>query len=360
MKNLLTTMFFAVLSFGVYGQQNDTMFVHRGQTIYEFAVQEVDSVVFYRTQERMVLPVDTVLIVDTVIISDTIVVVNTVIVVRDIAATSVMLDRRAVTLVLGDTLRLTATVLPIHATNRAVTWESSDANIATVVDGLVTAITFGEATITVTTVDGGKTTTCVVTVAVPDPGISLTVGSTLWASVSIDDYQTFAARPDMFTKYYQWNRATAWPATGTVSDWPTVADASSTWTINPCPAGWRLPTRSEVNDLNSNVSRSYATAETRGNAVAGFFLGINHATCSLPDNMNGCIFLSAGGWRGETNGALSQQGGTTGRYWTGTQADNTANGILLNITEASPTPTISASGLTKARGQNIRCVKNNH
>jgi hypothetical protein len=125
-------MFFAVLSVGVYGQQNDTMFVHRGQTIYEFAVQEVDSVVFYRTQERMVLPVDTVLIVDTVIISDTIVVVNTVIVVRDIAATSVMLDRRTVTLVLGDTLRLTATVLPIHATNRAVTWESSDANIATV------------------------------------------------------------------------------------------------------------------------------------------------------------------------------------------------------------------------------------
>jgi uncharacterized protein (TIGR02145 family) len=271
----------------------------------------------------------------------------------EVSITGVTLNENTAILIPNETLNLTATVEPYNATNKAVTWESSNPAVATVVDGLVTAITFGEATITVTTVDGGKTTTCVVTVAVPDPGISLTVGSTLWASVSIDDYQTFAARPDMFTKYYQWNRATAWPATGTVSDWTTSGDASSVWTINPCPAGWRLPTRSEVNDLNSNVGRSYATAETRGNAVAGFFLGINHATCSLPDNMNGCIFLPAGGWRHETSGNLTSQG-VIGRYWT-TNVSASNNGMSINFNVAGAAA--NATGVDRGRGQPIRCVK---
>ena len=54
---------------------------------------------------------------------------------------------------------------PANATNKKVTWKSSNAAVATVdANGKVTGVKAGEATITVTTEDGGKTATCKVTV----------------------------------------------------------------------------------------------------------------------------------------------------------------------------------------------------
>lgn len=64
----------------------------------------------------------------------------------------------------GDTVTLTATVIPSTATNKAVTWSSSAEGVATVENGVVTGVSAGSATITATTVDGGKTDTCAVTV----------------------------------------------------------------------------------------------------------------------------------------------------------------------------------------------------
>jgi len=69
-------------------------------------------------------------------------------VVAPIEVTGVELDKDAITLEIGQTQTLTATVLPAEATNKAVTWESSDETVATVVDGVVTAIAPGDATIT--------------------------------------------------------------------------------------------------------------------------------------------------------------------------------------------------------------------
>lgn len=64
------------------------------------------------------------------------------------------------------TLTLTATVAPDDATNKAVTWTSSNNAVATVdANGLITAVAPGTATITVTTVDGSFTATCTVTVS---------------------------------------------------------------------------------------------------------------------------------------------------------------------------------------------------
>lgn len=72
-------------------------------------------------------------------------------------------------LAVGATQQLTATVSPNNATNKNVTWSSSDDGVATVnASGLVTAQAVGTATITVTTDDGGFTATTTVTViAVP-------------------------------------------------------------------------------------------------------------------------------------------------------------------------------------------------
>ena len=77
----------------------------------------------------------------------------------------VTLNKTALTLNIGANETLTATVAPANATNKKVTWKSSNAAVATVdANGKVTAVKAGEATITVTTEDGGKTATCKVTV----------------------------------------------------------------------------------------------------------------------------------------------------------------------------------------------------
>lgn len=79
--------------------------------------------------------------------------------------TGVSLDKSELTLAVKGTYTLKATVAPADADNKSVTWKSSDDKIATVdKDGKVTAVAIGKATITVTTEDGGKTATCVVTV----------------------------------------------------------------------------------------------------------------------------------------------------------------------------------------------------
>ena len=64
-------------------------------------------------------------------------------------------------------MTLIPTVLPAEATDKSVTWSSSNEAVATVTDGVVTAVAAGTATITVTTTDGAKTATCAVTVAAP-------------------------------------------------------------------------------------------------------------------------------------------------------------------------------------------------
>ncbi len=69
----------------------------------------------------------------------------------------------------GGAFRLTAAVLPEAATDRFVTWESSNPAVASVKDGEVTALKSGTAVITVRSADGGKTASCAVTVC-PDDG----------------------------------------------------------------------------------------------------------------------------------------------------------------------------------------------
>ena len=74
----------------------------------------------------------------------------------------------------GETLTLTATVAPDDATDKTVTWTSSDPTVATVADGVVTAVAAGTATITATATNGtddttdDKTATCTITVTDPD------------------------------------------------------------------------------------------------------------------------------------------------------------------------------------------------
>ena len=90
-----------------------------------------------------------------------------------IHVTGVTLNQTSATLEAGKGLQLLATVLPEKATNKAITWSSSNLSVARVDEfGKVTTIGVGTATITVTTVDGGKTATCSLTVTTPPVHVS--------------------------------------------------------------------------------------------------------------------------------------------------------------------------------------------
>ena len=85
---------------------------------------------------------------------------------KEIKVTGVKLNKSETSILVGGNETLTATVLPEDATNQKVTWKSDKPEIATVdANGKVTGVKAGEATITVTTEDGGKTATCKVTVS---------------------------------------------------------------------------------------------------------------------------------------------------------------------------------------------------
>ena len=87
---------------------------------------------------------------------------------EDVHVTSVSLDKNTLSMEEGDTEQLTETVLPSNATDKSVSWSSSNTSVATVSStGLVTAVSAGSATITVTTTDGGYTASCAVTVTQP-------------------------------------------------------------------------------------------------------------------------------------------------------------------------------------------------
>ncbi|MBQ8831797.1 MAG: DUF4465 domain-containing protein [Oscillospiraceae bacterium] len=90
-----------------------------------------------------------------------------------VAVTGVTLDKAEADVEVGSTVTLTATVSPENATDKTMNWSSSDETVATVADGVVTAVARGEATITVQA--GEFTATCVVTVsnAVDATGVTL-------------------------------------------------------------------------------------------------------------------------------------------------------------------------------------------
>ena len=108
-----------------------------------------------------------------------------------------------------DTYALTATVMPEDATDKTVTWSSSNTDVATVSsEGLVTARSEGSAEITVKTNEGGKTATCSVNVkakVIPVAGISLDISS---VTLNVGQTQVLAATvsPDNATdKTVTWN-----------------------------------------------------------------------------------------------------------------------------------------------------------
>jgi len=129
-----------------------------------------------------------------------------------VPVTGVTLNKNTLSLTAGGQEQLTETVVPSNATNKAVTWSSSNTAAATVTNGLVKAVAAGSATITVTTQDGNKTATCAVTVTaatVPVTGVTLNK-TTLALTVGGQEQLTETVAPSNAT-----NKAVTWSSSNT-------------------------------------------------------------------------------------------------------------------------------------------------
>ena len=136
-----------------------------------------------------------------------------------VAVTGVTLSASSLSLKEGETKTLTATVAPANATNKAVTWTTSSAAVATVsASGAVTAVKAGTATITVKTTDGSKTATCAVTVTAADVAAKITTQPAN-VTVNVGSNATFTvAASGIPAPSYQWqvstNNGSSWVDVG--------------------------------------------------------------------------------------------------------------------------------------------------
>ncbi|MGM9743656.1 MAG: Ig domain-containing protein, partial [Candidatus Cryptobacteroides sp.] len=154
---------------------------------------------------------------------------------------SITLDKSSASLKVGETVTLIATVGPEDATDKTVTWTTSDATVATVSNGVVTAKKLGTATITAKA--GEKTATCSITV-IPTPVTSVTLSNTS-ASLKVGETVTLSA-------------------TVNPSD---VTDKTVTWTTSDATV--------------ATVSNGVVTAKKIGTATITAKAGDKTATCSI-------------------------------------------------------------------------------
>lgn len=180
-----------------------------------------------------------------------------------VSVTGVSVTPTTLELRVGESGTLTAMVAPEDATNKKVNWTSSKPEVATVADGVVTAVAEGESIITVTTSDGEKTATCKVTVAgIPVTGVSI-APETL--SLKIGGSGTIAATvsPENATnKNVSWTSST--PEVATVADGvvTAVAEGESIITVTTEDGAKKATCKVTVSSKDINVSEVSITPET--------------------------------------------------------------------------------------------------
>ncbi len=88
-----------------------------------------------------------------------------------VSVSAIAVNPTTATIKVGESTTLSTTITPADATDKTITWSTSDEKVATVDAGKVTGVAEGTATVTATTKDGGKAATCAVTVSADAPSV---------------------------------------------------------------------------------------------------------------------------------------------------------------------------------------------
>ena len=237
---------------------------------------------------------------------------------------SVSLDKTEYTFnTIGNTLTLTATVLPADATDKSVSWSSSSDAVATVdASGKVTAVSKGTATIKAEAKDGsGKYASCSVTIETPCPSGAVDLGlSVYWGTTNIG-----ASKPEDYGDYYAWGETEpkesySWSTYkyGTSSSGPffkyntsdsygtvdnkTVLEPEDDVASVKLGGEWRMPTDAEWTELRTKCTWTWTT-NYNGTGVKGQIVTATNGNS---------IFLPAAGYRRDTK---LYDAGSYGYYW---------------------------------------------
>lgn len=177
-----------------------------------------------------------------------------------VAVTEVTLNKNMLTLEVGGTETLTATVAPNNATDKAVTWESDKTNIATVNDsGKVTAIAEGTAVITVTAANN-KTAQCTVTVSaavIPVTGVTLDK-TELTLEVDETEMLTATVSPEDAT-----DKTVSWS-----SDKTNIVTVDNSGKITAVAAGTAVITATAVNNKTATCTVTVNAPITNAQVLA--------------------------------------------------------------------------------------------
>ena len=174
---------------------------------------------------------------------------------------------------------------------------------------------------------------------------SAVINGIRWATRNVDAPGTFAEAPESPGMFFQWNRPTGWSSSSSMVEWNVVewngqGASGARWyaTTDPCPTGWRMPTREELQSLGLEFSEW-----TTQNGVNGRLFG------TYPYQ----IFLPAAGWRG--SGTDVRGIGTNGIYWSSSRSGPREAwnlGFFHNTVHANNSD-------SRAFAFNVRCVSIN-
>ena len=240
---------------------------------------------------------------------------------------SISLDKTELELTVGRNANLYATILPKYATNKNVSWSSSNQSVATVSSsGKVEAIAKGTATITVKTEDNGKTATCRVTVKEFTPSYIAPEAIDLGLSVKWGSFNLGATKIQEYGEYFAWGEieprtcydGNIWeeeygfikyctnPQFGAdgFTDGKTTLDPEDDAAHMHLGGKWRMPTPDEYKELVNGCSRTWTTMY----GVKGILF------TSLQSGFeNRAIFLPASGFKRYDE---LECAGTDADYWT--------------------------------------------
>ena len=258
-----------------------------------------------------------------------------------VPAVLVLLDKTELEIFVGDKASLTARVLPDNAHDKGILWSSSDEAVATVsFSGEVTAVAPGSATITVTTLDGGKTATCDVTV-VTEPYTAATPELVdLGLSVKWSTFNLGATKPEESGDLFAWGETEPYYKSSDPSVWKPGKEEGYAWSsyrFNPSGDGvtftkytgedyvtlqseddaatvnlggnWRMPTVDEYLELRDRNNCDWTWLDNyEDSGVSGYLV-----TSKKEGYADRCIFLPApGGW---------------GDLWTASLKTDDGNGV---------------------------------
>ena len=293
-----------------------------------------------------------------------------------VPVTEIVITNTTLSLFVGSTFTLGASVRPVYATNPNILWSSSDPSVATVTsDGVVTGVGIGTSTITATSEDSGITASCVVTVTYDcvDMGDGLK-----WATCNIGaenpwDYGDYFAWGETEPKEdYSW--ATYKHLLSGQSDWRFInkyqvedGQTSALWYYEGVFSGdgktvlepeddaatanwggnWRMPTKAEWDNLrNTNKFVWTWTDDYNGTGVCGYTV-----SSKIPGYVGNTIFLPAAGHYLNSSLTLA---GSLGYYWSSSLYSGYSNDAWQQSFKFSVFPTSSSN--SRYYGQSIRPV----